>query len=278
MVMPDAQNLTGGIDTCVADRHPITHLKEWMSQFGSALIAYSGGVDGAGHGGRPRMPRRSLPGLHRGIAELSPAGIRGRHPPGRALGVRYRVVRTEEHLDPNYAANPHNRCYFCKSELYQRLRQVAAEMSADVILDGTNASDLNDHRPGHAAAKECGVRSPLAELGFTKDAVRLLVPTWICRLGRPASPCLASRVPTGVPVVPEVLRQIEQAEDALAGLGFADFRVRHHGDIAGGGPAAGDASRLDRRDDVVAGIRAAGYRFVCLDLVGFKSGSLNILQ
>ncbi len=252
-----------------------------MSQFTATLTAYSGGVDSAlvmaiAHqclgeralaciGVSPSYPRRKYE------AAVSLA---------QRLGVRYRIVPTKEHLDPNYAANPANRCYFCKSELYQRLREVASEESAAVILDGTNASDLSEYRPGYEAAKERGVRSPLAELGVRKEAVRLLarelgLPVW----DKPASPCLASRVPTGVPVVPELLSRIERAEDVLAGLGFSHFRVRHHGDVARVEvPPQAMQAALDHRADIVAGIRAAGYRFVCLDLAGFKSGSLNVLQ
>ncbi len=193
------------------------------------------------------------------------------------LGVRYRLVQTQEHLNPSYTANPGNRCYFCKSELYACLQKIAAEESAEAILDGTNASDLGDHRPGYAAAKERGVRSPLAELGFSKQDVRNVaresgLPVW----DKPASPCLASRVPTGIAVVPELLRRIEASEDVLVRLGFRDFRVRHHGDVARVElPVDAMHRALDMRADIVEGIRAAGYRFVCLDLGGFKSGSLN---
>jgi uncharacterized protein len=252
-------------------------LRQWMSSVSSALIAYSGGVDSAvvmaiAHqslgdralaciGVSPSYPRREL------TAAIAVA---------EKLGAHHRLVETHEHLDPNYAANPHNRCYFCKNELYGRLQRIAAEESFEMILDGTNASDLSGHRPGHAAAKERGVRSPLAELGFTKQDVRdiahqLGLPVW----NKPASPCLASRVPTGVAVVPDLLRRIERAEDVLVGLGFNDFRVRHHGDVARVELPADNMQRaLDRRDQIVEGIRAVGYRFVCLDLAAFKSGSL----
>jgi uncharacterized protein len=149
-----------------------------------------------------------------------------------------------------------------------------------VILDGTNASDLNGHRPGYAAAKERGVRSPLAELGITKEIVRrvasqLGLPVW----DKPASPCLASRVPTGVAIVPQLLSRIEKAEDVLARLGFTDFRVRHHGEVARVEvPVDSFPAAISHREEIVEGIRSAGYRFVSLDLVGMKSGSLNITE
>jgi uncharacterized protein len=253
-------------------------LRKWMSSFNSVLVAYSGGVDSAlvlaiAHecmgaraigciGVSPSYPQRELQAAI-GLAER--------------LGARHRIVQTQEHLDPRYAANPDNRCFFCKSELYQRLTSIALEESADVILDGTNASDLNGHRPGYAAARQRGVRSPLAELGITKQMVRQLaqslgLPVW----DKPASPCLASRVPTGVPIVPQLLSRIEQAENVLANLGFTEFRVRHHGEVARIElPAAALPAALDQRIAIVEGIRAAGYRFVSIDLAGFKSGSLN---
>jgi uncharacterized protein len=253
-------------------------LRAWMGSFSSAVVAYSGGVDSAlvlaiareclGNnalaciGVSPSYPQREL----EAAIELADR-----------IGVRYRLVQTQEHLDPRYAANPADRCYFCKTELYQRLSAIAAEEGAAVILDGTNASDLNEHRQGYVAAKEHGVRSPLAELGIPKEGVRSLVrhlglPVW----NKPAAPCLASRVPTGVAVVPELLRRIEKAEDALAALGFADFRVRHHGEVARiEMPVESLAAALEKRVAILEGVRAAGYRFVSIDLAGYRSGSVT---
>src|SRR5437868_8485022 len=152
----------------------------------------------------------------------------------KGVGAKVRVVKTEEHLDPNYAANPGNRCYFCKSELYTRLREIAEAEGFAVIVDGNNASDATaNDRPGWLAGRERGIRSPLAELGITKDQVRELaksldLPVW----NKPAMPCTSSRVPHGTPIVPGLLHQIETAETALLALGFSNLRVRHHGDIA----------------------------------------------
>ncbi len=253
-------------------------LRVWMSSFSSVLVAYSGGVDSAlvlavaheVHGDRalgcigvsPSYPQR----------ELQAATVLARR-----IGVSYRLIDTQEHLDARYSANPGNRCYFCKSELYNRLSALAAEVHSEVILDGTNYSDLGDHRPGHAAALERGVRSPLAELGITKSMVRDLarqldLPVW----DKPASPCLASRVPTGVAIVPQLLSRIEKAEDVLVRLGFTDFRVRHHGDVARIElPIHQFPHAMLHRDEIVAGVQAAGYRFVSLDLGGLRSGSLH---
>jgi uncharacterized protein len=145
------------------------------------------------------------------------------------------------------------------------------------VADGANASDLGDYRPGMAAAREHGVRSPLLEAGITKAEVRALaqalgLPVW----DKPAMACLSSRVPHGTPITPELLRQVESAEDTLVALGFRQFRVRHHGDIARIElPGEDLPTALDQREAIVAGVQAAGYRFVALDLAGFRSGSLN---
>ncbi len=258
----------------------LTALRRWMSQFDSALIAYSGGVDSAlvmsvaGEvlsqralaciGVSPSYPQREL---------KAAIDVAQQH------GVRFRLLETQEHLDPRYAANPDNRCYFCKTALYDRLRVVAEETGAAVILDGTNASDLTGHRPGHAAAKEHAVRSPLAELGLTKETVRQIAKEMgLSVWDKPASPCLASRIPTGVAVVPELLARIEQAEDALVQLGFRDFRVRHHGDVARIElPVEQLSTAIEQRNVIVKAVRKVGYRFVALDLGGLSSGSLNVL-
>jgi uncharacterized protein len=257
----------------------LQRLREWMSAFHSVVVAYSGGVDSA----------LVLAAAHQslGAGTLGCIGVSPSYPQRELeaataladrLGARYRLVNTEEHLDTRYAANPSNRCYFCKSELYQRLASIAQEEGADVILDGTNHSDLHDHRPGYAAAQERGVRSPLAELGITKDMVRELartmgLPIW----DKPASPCLASRVPTGVAIVPLLLGKIEKAEDVLVALGFKDFRVRHHGDVARIElPVDALPKALEHRIAILEGVRAAGYKFVSIDLAGLRSGSLHV--
>jgi uncharacterized protein len=192
------------------------------------------------------------------------------------LGAPYRVVATNEYLDPNYAANPTDRCYFCKSELHDQLRLLAAAEGWNAVVDGTNASDLGDYRPGMQAAREREVRSPLLEVGITKSDVRAIaqqlgLPVW----DKPAMACLSSRVPHGTPITPALLRQIEAAEDVLVAHGFRQFRVRHHGEIARIELPVEDLARaVAVQADLVAGVQAAGYRFVALDLAGFRSGSL----
>jgi uncharacterized protein len=197
--------------------------------------------------------------------------------------IPLRVVETGEVADPRYAANPVNRCFFCKSVLWETLLPIADERRIAVVVDGTNADDLGEYRPGARAAADAGVRSPLADAGLTKDDIRALsrargLVTW----AQPSSPCLASRIPYGTPVTPERLGQVERAEAALRALGIpGDLRVRHHGPMA---RVELDAAVLDdwlitdRREMIATAVRAAGFARVCLDLRGFRSGSLNVLE
>lgn len=247
---------------------------------GSALVAFSGGVDSAlvawlAHeelGDRalavtadsPAVPRRQLEEARQFAA---------------ALGLRHEVIRTDEVEDPRYQDNAANRCFFCKHELYGVMGELARERGLGAVLDGTNADDVGDHRPGIAAADEHGVRSPLLDAGLGKDEVRELsrhagLPTW----DKPAAACLSSRVAYGVKVDPEVLERIEAGEEGLRELGFRQFRVRHHGGLARIEidpeelPRALDPDMVGRFVDLFKGL---GYRFVTLDLEGYRSGSLN---
>lgn len=193
------------------------------------------------------------------------------------FGIPWLEVETREMDDPRYAANPSNRCYFCKSELWTRLASVAREHGLRTVLDGSNADDVGDHRPGAVAAAENAVRSPLLEAGLTKAEIRawsheLGLPTW----DQPAAPCLASRLPYGLAVTPERLRQVEAAELALRALGFRDFRVRHHGDVARLEVHPAEVARVaEHRAAIHAAVLSAGFRRVLVDLQGYRRGALN---
>jgi uncharacterized protein len=196
------------------------------------------------------------------------------------LGVNHVIIGTNELDDENFASNPPIRCYYCKKELAQRLKEVAERVGAKVIVDGTNSEDLDGHRPGYLAFKEEGVRSPLAELGFTKSDIRqvarlLGLPNW----DKPSMACLASRIPYGQRITLERLKRIEAAEEAVRALtGARQVRVRDHGDIA-----RIEVGRGDRRlffseevmDEVARRLKQLGWRYVALDLEGYRSGSMD---
>jgi TIGR00268 family protein len=257
-------------------------LSEWMRTCGSIAIGYSGGVDSA-----------YLAAV--AVATLGPANVlavigRSASYPdsqwsaARALadeiGLGILEVDTDELNDPRYTANPTNRCYFCKTELWSKLVPIARARGIAVVADGTNADDLGGHRPGAQAAREHGVVSPLAMFEFSKDEIRHRshvrgLPTW----QQPSSPCLSSRIPYGTPVTVGRLRRVERAEAALRDAGVAgDLRVRHFGDLARIELSAVELARWsapDRRSRLDAAVLSAGYRRVELDPRGFRSGSLN---
>jgi uncharacterized protein len=193
------------------------------------------------------------------------------------IGVRHLEIDTDELSDPNYAANPRNRCYFCKTELWGKLRRVADEHGLAAVLDGSNADDAGDFRPGMQAAREHGVLSPLMDAALTKAEIRVLsrgfdLPTW----DQPAAPCLASRLPYGLAVTPARLRAIEGAEEAVRALGVVEFRVRHHGDAARLEVSPRELGIALRSSAALArAVRAAGFDRVLLDIEGYRRGALN---
>ncbi len=191
--------------------------------------------------------------------------------------LTHRTIEYRELELPGYAANPTNRCYFCKDGLYTRLRTLADREGYDAVLDGTNADDAGDYRPGRTAAAEQGVRSPLFELGIDKKSVRGIAEHYgLPNHDKPSAPCLASRVPYGTPITAELLERIGSAERALRELGFVTLRVRHHGAVARIEVPREDFARaVEQADRIDRAVRATGYDYVALDLRGFRSGSLN---
>lgn len=197
----------------------------------------------------------------------------------KLIGIRHMVIDTDEVYDPNYVANPINRCYFCKTNLFSKLKPIADKLGIRHIVYGAIADDLKDFRPGMQAAKEQGALAPLAELGFTKTEIRQLslwlgLPTW----DKPSFACLASRFPYGSKITPEKLKQVEEAEDFLRQHGFKAFRVRHHETIARiEVPLEAFHRFLDPefRVALVKRFREIGFLFVTLDLMGLRSGSMN---
>lgn len=195
------------------------------------------------------------------------------------MGARYQVVQSEELSDPRYAANPSNRCYYCKSDLFGRLVAIAQAEGFSAVLDGNNADDLGDWRPGQQAGRELGVRSPLMEVGMTKAEVREVsrafgLSTW----DKPSFACLSSRIPYGTPITKDSLSTIEGAEDFLRDLGFAQVRVRHHDDLARIEVPAADIPRLldpALRETITARLCEIGYKYVTVDLLGYRTGSMN---
>ena len=268
-------------DTLIAKEEA---LAEWLRAAGAVLVGFSGGVDSA----YLACVAVDVLGPEKTLAVIgrSPSYPEAQWATARDVAARFGVpvveIDTTELDDPRYAANPVNRCYYCKTELWSRLLPIAQDRGFDVVIDGTNADDLADYRPGAKAAAERGVRSPLAEVGLRKSEIRALsrrrgIPTW----QQPSAPCLSSRLPYGTAVTPGRLRRIEAAESALRALGVVgDLRVRYHGELARVELAPTEVSRWLTPDAAAllrAAVCATGFTRMAVDLRGFRSGSLNVL-
>jgi len=260
-------------------RAKYTHLQEIFREIGRVVIAYSGGVDSS------LTAKIALDTLRaeNTLAVIAISASLGLEEERQALavlnelGIPYLKVETHEVEDPRYAANPANRCYFCKEHVYDALGDVARAQGFDVVVDGFNVDDTGDHRPGRKAGRERGVRSPLHEADLNKSEIRSLARyLGLSNWAKPAMACLSSRVEYGTAITPEILRQIDTAEQSLRALGFADLRVRHHDKLA---RIEIDEDLLPealaQRESIVQAVKTAGYIFVTLDLQGLRHGSMN---
>lgn len=259
----------------------IEKLKSRLLFFKRVIVAFSGGVDSTFllYFAKKILGRENVLAVVAESPTYPVEEVRSAIELASNLGVRCQIIRTEELEDENFVCNSKDRCYFCKKELFSKLKQMARENAINYILDGSNFDDLSDYRPGNFAKKEFGVCSPLQEVGLTKDEIRQLskeagLPTW----DKPSMACLSSRIPYGIRITREILCQVGEAEKFIRALGFRQVRVRHHDKLARIEVEKSEISKFfDKtlREKVTKKLEKLGYYFVTLDLNGYTTGSLN---